>query len=79
MPGKKSSAPHFHKEIDEIIFVTKGELFAYEDEQEVLLKEGDSACFYANSKKRHYLYNKSESVAEFLLFRKNISQNDVVY
>lgn len=78
-PGRKSSAPHFHKAIDEIAIVTKGELYAYEDDKEVLLKTGDSICFFANSKKKHYLYNKSELDAEFLLFRKNITQEDVVY
>lgn len=78
-PGDKSSAPHFHKKIDEIVVVTKGELVAYEDEQEVLLKEGDSVCFYANSEKRHYLQNKSDCDAEFLLFRKSGLEGDVVY
>lgn len=50
-PGKRSSAPHFHRLIDEIIVVTKGELHAFEDEKEVLLREGDSVCFFANSEK----------------------------
>lgn len=78
-PGKKSSSPHFHKSIDEIVMVTKGELYAYEEDQEVLLKAGDAICFSANSKKKHYLENKSSEISEFLLFRKAIKQNDVVY
>ena len=78
-PGKKSSAPHFHKAIDEIIVVTKGELLACEGDEETLLKRGDSICFLANSKKKHYLENNTNTESEFLLFRKSTSQDDVVY
>jgi uncharacterized cupin superfamily protein len=78
-PGKKSSAPHFHKAIDEIIVVTKGEFHAFEGDKETILKSGDSICFLANSEKKHYLENKSILDSEFLLFRKSISQDDVVY
>ncbi|MFT6068031.1 MAG: putative cupin superfamily protein [Bacteriovoracaceae bacterium] len=78
-PGKKSSAPHSHKAIDEIVVMTKGELYAFEGEESTLLKEGDSICFLANSQNKHYLENQSHEDAEFLLFRKNISQDDVIY
>lgn len=77
--GKTSSAPHFHKSIDEIVVITKGELYAFEGEEETLLKAGDSLCFIANSKKKHYLENRSQEASEFLLFRKSVSKNDVVY
>lgn len=77
-PGKKSSAPHFHKSIDEIVVVTKGELYAHEGNDEILLKAGDSVCFFTNSKIKHYLENKSEANSEFLLFRNSTHQDDTV-
>lgn len=81
-PKTKSSAPHFHKKIDEAILIVEGELWAYEDDQSKLLKQGDSICFKANSQKNHYLKNKSDQKARFLLFRSSLSfgeGNDVSY
>ena len=77
--GKKSSAPHLHSAIDEVIHVTKGELYAYEGNDSVVVKEGDSICFYAKSSEKHYLENKSEFDAEFLIMRRSIHKYDVVY
>jgi uncharacterized cupin superfamily protein len=31
LPGKRASAPHFHKAIDEVPYITTGELVAFED------------------------------------------------
>lgn len=78
-PSKKASAPHFHRSIDEIAYVTRGELCAIEGEEETVLKKGDSILFKANSQKQHYLENRSSESAEFLLFRKSTKTNDVVY
>jgi RimJ/RimL family protein N-acetyltransferase len=78
MPGKKGSKPHFHKSIDEIAVITKGELMAFEGNESTLLKAGDSILFEANSKELHFLENQSALEAEFLLFRKNIKDNDVM-
>ncbi|MBK22425.1 MAG: hypothetical protein CME70_00345 [Halobacteriovorax sp.] len=78
-PGKKASAPHLHSSIDEIIVVTKGELCAKEGSEEVLLNEGDSICFEAGSAQKHFLENRSSNDAEFLIFRRAISKNDVIY
>ncbi len=72
-PGKKSSAPHYHRKYDEIVLVTRGELHAFEGCECKVLSIGDSVCFLANSEKLHYLENKSASDAEFILFRKNAS------
>jgi uncharacterized cupin superfamily protein len=78
-PGKKASAPHFHRSIDEIAYVTSGELHAIEGEEEVELKKGDSILFQANLEKKHYLENRSSELAEFLLFRRSTKSKDVVY
>lgn len=78
-PNKKSSAPHYHRSIDEIVYITQGEICAIEGNDEVLLRKGDSILFKANSKKNHYLENRSNAVAEFLLFRCSAVNNDVIY
>lgn len=78
-PGKKSSAPHFHTNIDEIIYLLRGQLYAYEGSEYVLLNSGDSILFKANSMKKHYLENKSNEDAEFLLFRNSTDQDQVIY
>ena len=78
-PNKKSSAPHYHRSIDEIIYVTQGEIYAIEGENEVLLIRGDSILFKANSEKKHYLENRSNEASEFLLFRRSTVNNDVIY
>ncbi len=78
-PGTKASGPHYHRTIDEIILVTKGELFAVEADQEVLLEVGDMILFEANSEKFHYLENRSREEAIFLILRRSIRISDVVY
>lgn len=77
--GRKSSAPHFHNAIDEIIHVTEGELVAYEGDDSTTLKKGDSICFKAKSEKKHFLENKTDMDARFLIFRRSIKTNDVIY
>lgn len=77
--GLRASAPHFHKEIDEIIYIVEGELMAHEDNDARILRKGDFVCFHANSNKKHYLENQSGRVAEFLIFRKSLSVSDVQY
>ena len=78
-PGTKASAPHLHKAIDEIIYVTKGTLEAVEGEEKIVLSPGDSVCFRAGSDLKHYLENTSDEEAEFLIFRRANSKEDVVY
>lgn len=78
-PGHKSSASHFHEKIDEIILVVEGELYAHEGQDSQLLKAGDSLCFFANSQAKHYLENKSDRNARFLLFRKTSSKPDAQF
>ncbi len=79
-PGTRSSAPHYHRIKDEIIFVTTGELHAFEGDIATVLKSGDSICFRANSFKKHFLENRSKVDATFLLFRHSgATTDDVVF
>ncbi len=78
-PKKKSSSPHYHRSIDEIAYIIQGEIYAIEEESEVLLKQGDSVLFKANSQAKNFLENRSTEPAEFLLFRRSIKNEDVIY
>ena len=77
-PGTKASAPHYHSSTDEIAFLLDGELIAVEGSKEVILNKGDFICFEANSKKLHWLENRSEEEATFLIFRKSTVNNDII-
>ena len=72
-PGAMASIAHHHKTIDEIVYITKGILMAYEGEVKTALSIGDSICFFANSKINHYLKNESSSIAEFLIFKPGVN------
>ncbi len=76
-PGKRASAPHYHSEIDEFLYLVKGNLIAVEDDTQIEISAGDSICFSANSKKLHYVENRAENDAEFLVVSKKISHSDV--
>ena len=77
-PGTKASAPHYHSSTDEIAFLLDGELVAVEGSKEVILNKGDFICFETNSKELHYLENRSEEEATFLIFRKSTVNNDII-
>ena len=78
-PASKSSAPHFHMETDEIIYILKGNLVAYEGLEEIELGPGDCICFSAKSAQLHFLLNKTESDAEMLVVSKKLKSPDVIY
>ena len=77
--GIRTSAPHFHKETDEFVYVLKGTVIAHEGDKAHSLSAGDSVLFKANSKKSHFIENVSEENAEVLVVKRNLSQKDVKY
>ena len=78
-PDSRSSAPHFHQEIDEIIYILKGMVIAVEGHTGVELSEGDAICFEANSNQHHYLKNVSHEDAVVLVIRGDSKKQDVVF
>ena len=79
-PRSCSSAPHFHLETDEIVYVLRGEVVAIEGDTEVTLQEGDCALFQAGSNRPHVLQNRSEErEAHVLVIRKPTQTNDAVF
>ena len=49
-PNSRLSAPHFHTESDEIVYVVRGTLTAKEGDNEIELHEGDSIILGQRSK-----------------------------
>ena len=78
-PNSRSSAPHFHTESDEIIYVVKGTLKAKEGDDEIELHEGDSIIFEGNSGQHHFLKNESSLESQVLVIRKKIEKSDVEF
>lgn len=77
--GNRSSAPHFHREADEIAYVVSGEILAVEEGKPHRLGPGDSVCFTANSGKNHFLCNDSSAEAVVLLIRAGRVGSDAVF
>lgn len=78
-PGQTASSPHFHSDTDEIVHITKGELYAIEGTKETILNAGDTICFFANSQMKHHLENRSNTDATFLIFKCSTSKSDAIY
>lgn len=78
-PGSRTSAPHYHEQTDEFVYVIKGQLFAIEGATECELTAGDSICFSANSKLLHHMENRSNSEAEILVINRQLLQTDVKF
>jgi len=78
-PNTRSSAPHFHTETDEIIYVLGGTLKAIEGDSEVVVNEGDSILFERQSGLHHFLRNESAADAHVLVIRKKLEVADVVF
>src|SRR4051794_28693826 len=53
--GCRSSAPHFHRETEELVYVLRGSPTAVEGEVKIQLNTGDSVSFAAESERLHYL------------------------
>ena len=78
-PSSRSSAPHFHTETDEVIYVLSGTLTAIEGSSEVVVTEGDSMLFERQSGRHHFLKNESATDAHILVIRKKTDLPDVVF
>lgn len=78
-PGTRASAAHYHEMKEEIVYVAQGELVAVEGDVETVLQEGDFALFESDSKRFHYLENRTDFEARFLIFKQSSKIRDVVF
>ena len=65
-PGSRSSFRHWHQTEDEMIYVLSGEVVLIED-VETTLRAGEAACWPAGSPVAHFLENRSDAVARYLV------------
>lgn len=79
LPNTRSSAPHFHRISEEIIYVLKGSVTAIEGNEEISLSVGDVILFESNAQKHHFLQNESNEECHVLVIRKKMTGSDVQY
>jgi uncharacterized cupin superfamily protein len=66
-PGAKSSLRHWHRNEDEFVMVTEGELLLVQDEGEYVMRPGDCAGWPAGDTNGHHFLNRTGAVARFLV------------
>jgi uncharacterized cupin superfamily protein len=66
-PGARSSLRHWHRNEDEFVMVTEGELVLLQDEGEYLMRPGDCAAFPAGDPNGHCFVNRTDREARFLV------------
>lgn len=75
-PGHRSSAPHRHDQAEELIYILHGEVIAHEGTTATPLSPGDSVRFEQHGEQLHWIENRSEQPAEFLVIRPRVAGND---
>lgn len=77
-PGRRASAPHFHKLSEELIIVLTGTVTLIIDAEEHALQAGDIVGIAVNNSRLHYLENRSSRIAKFLVINSKTPENDQV-
>lgn len=66
-PGAKSSIRHWHRHVDEFVFVVSGEVTVTEDDGPHTLLPGDAACWPAGVPDGHTVCNRSALPCAYLV------------
>jgi uncharacterized cupin superfamily protein len=66
-PGARSSLRHWHRNEDEFVMVTEGELVLVQDEGEHQMRVGDCAAWKAGDPNGHTFINRTDREARFLV------------
>ncbi len=66
-PGARSSLRHWHRDEDEFVMVTEGELTLMQDEGEYVMRPGDCAAWPAGDSNGHCFLNRTDREARFLV------------
>lgn len=67
-PGRMSTYRHWHEREDEFAVVMSGVLTLVEEDGEAEMRTGDCAAFPANVPNAHHFVNRSDEVAQVLVF-----------
>ncbi|MEN9724408.1 MAG: hypothetical protein RJB38_2394 [Pseudomonadota bacterium] len=79
LPGRRASSPHTHSHREEMIFILKGTPTAVFRGQPIELQPGDFIGFPPGSENVHFVENRSEQDASFLLIASKSEQDLVTY
>jgi uncharacterized cupin superfamily protein len=78
-PGHRTSAPHFHLENEEFVYVLAGEAIVVEGERRLAARAGDSILFERGNKTKHCILNESTDNVELLVVTRPHDSSDVVF
>jgi uncharacterized cupin superfamily protein len=78
-PGAMSSLRHWHRNEDEFVMVTEGEVVLVQDEGEYVMRPGDCAAFPAGDTNGHNLINRTDREARFLAVGTRAPREVVTY
>ena len=78
-PSKKSSSPHRHSVIEEVVYVISGKATIVCDDQRQIISEGTFILFDPKELKTHYLMNETNENVETLTFSISSEQDKVIY
>lgn len=78
-PGAKASVRHWHRHVDEFLFVVSGEVTVTEDDGAHVLGPGDAACWPAGVPNGHTVANRSAWPCTYLVVGTRGPDNSGVY
>lgn len=78
-PGRRSSGPHRHSIIEEIVYIVKGTASIAEGDKEASAPQGSLILFNPSEKEIHYLINKTNQNIETLTFSLNSKFDSVIF
>jgi uncharacterized cupin superfamily protein len=78
-PGSRSSEPHRHTLIEEVVYIVKGNATVVEDQKEITINEGAFILFDPKEKGIHYLANRTNQNIETLTFSVNMEFDTTIF
>ncbi len=78
-PNSRSSISHWHLNEDEMIYVLDGQVVLHEGGETTVLNPGDAATFPAGSPIGHFLENRADSAAKYLVVGTRAATDVITY
>jgi len=79
LPGKRSSAPHYHTLREEMVVVLSGLPTCYLGKQKIQMKSGDVIGFKPGLAESHYFKNLSEKIVYLLVICSNHPKDRTIF
>lgn len=78
-PDHKSSGPHRHTIIEEVVYVVKGTATVVEGQNEIVALEGSLILFDPKDKETHFLINRTDQNVETMTFSVTSEFDSVIF